>query len=139
MARLTSIEAYRYILECGWIGESQRRIYQYLYENGAHTSGEVFFALHKGNKQKALTQTRARFTELRDMGAIAEKGTRKCEVSGRRAILWDVTGRIPVKKTSIQKLEELYAKKWREYCAIGKQIREYYAEHDLKKQTRLDV
>lgn len=96
--RETSAAAYLFVLECGWIGEKQKEIYTMLYHIGPATSAEVFREIFKNQRGRvALTQTRARFTELRDMGAIQEMGKRICQVTGHTVILWEVTAKIPVK------------------------------------------
>ena len=53
----------------------------------------------------------SRFTELRDLGVIYEKGIKKCSVTGRNVIEWDLTDRLPIKfknnnKTKKQKVND---------------------------------
>lgn len=104
MTRETSIEAYAYVQKCGYIGEKQREIYNALYGNGPMTSAETYAVILKFKKGRtAITSTRSRFTELRDMGAIQELGYRKCTITGRKAIVWAVTSSIPHKRVKVKK------------------------------------
>jgi len=103
MARQTSVEAYRAVRDCGWIAKTQKQIYEVVYESGPMTSGECFWEMHGGKPQRAISQSRARFTELREMGLLAEVGKRECAVTGRRVILWDVTTKAPVKRRNSTK------------------------------------
>jgi hypothetical protein len=68
-------------------------------------------------------QEATRFTELRKLGVIYEVGNRKCSVTGRTAIEWDLTDRLPVETkitantkkqrvtNAINGLRELYKRK----------------------------
>ena len=47
--------------------------------------------------------SRARFTELRELGVIYEKGERKCNITGRNVIEWDLTDKLPQGKISNNK------------------------------------
>lgn len=98
MTRETSIEAYRFVMQCGFVGEKQREIYDVLYRYGPMTSAEVYSIILRNKPARAaITHTRARFSELRAMGAIEEDGEKICTITGRRVILWKVTTMIPVK------------------------------------------
>ena len=46
--------------------------------------------------QFAITSSRARFTELRELGVIYEVRNRKCTITGRTSIEWDLTDRLPI-------------------------------------------
>lgn len=97
MTRQTSVSAYNDIIDSGWVKAQHKAIYQYMYTFGPRTSGECFYEMNAGNPTKALTQSRARFTELRGMGMLREVGKRKCAITGRVVILWDVTDNKPKK------------------------------------------
>jgi len=47
-------------------------------------------------KENQISQSRARFTELRELGVIYEKGEKQCSITGRNVIEWDLTDRLPV-------------------------------------------
>lgn len=93
--RRTSIETYRAIKESGILSQRRMEIYEVIFEYGPMTSAEVFMVLNKNNKARAITSSRTRFTELRDMGAFYEAGERVCNITGRKAIVWDLTGKMP--------------------------------------------
>lgn len=135
MIRSTSIETFHQITEEGLLTKQRLKVYRYLYLHGPMTSGEYFFKSNNGNPVKALTQNRARFTELREMGAIAEIGVKKCTVTGRRALLWQTTDKIPKplpkKKTNQQIIAQL---KEQRGLMIRKFVLTNYREksHDFK-------
>lgn len=95
MTRETSIDVYRQIEAEGLLSKMNFEVYSTVFHHGPMTSGEAFYEMNRGRPMKALTQTRARFTDLRNAGALKELGTRSCKITGRTAIVWDVTARIP--------------------------------------------
>ena len=112
--RETSLEAYYKIKEQGLLSREQTEIYYILARSASPmTSGEVFNIFVKNRPANSpLSQSRARFTALRNEGAIREAGTRKCNISGKRCIVWEITGELPVKnkvkaKSRSQKKREL--------------------------------
>ena len=42
-----------------------------------------------------ISQSRARFTELRELGVIYEVGVKKCSITNRNVIEWDLTDNLP--------------------------------------------
>lgn len=107
----TSIEAYKYVLETGILEGELREVYRIVGEIGPCTSGEAFAVLYKerADKQFVLKQSRARFTELRERGAIEEIEKRPCKITGRRVKVYQVTGKPPgerVKKKSRKEIRE---------------------------------
>lgn len=97
MTRQTSIEAFREIQANGLLSQRRFEVYSVVYHHGPMTSAEAFKILNDQSPVKNLTQSRARFTELREIGVFQEVGMRKCSVTGHKAIVWDVTDNIPVK------------------------------------------
>lgn len=96
MARDTSIETYHQIEAEGLLSAMRFRVYSTVFHMGPCTSGEAFSYLQRhGFRDGPLTQSRARFTELRDLGVLQELGERPCSITGRTAILWDVTSKLP--------------------------------------------
>ena len=96
MIRETSAEAYRYIRDNGLLSKKLLEVYHELCKcKEPATSGEIFARIIKPNN--VLSQTRSRFTELRDMGLIQECDKRPCRISGRSSITWQVTGALPSK------------------------------------------
>ena len=111
MTRRTSTEVYRRLEAEGVLSERRWEVYRVLYEDGPLTSAEVFDKLRSKSwyspERSPLSQTRARFTELRDWGAIEEVGTKVCSVTGNEVILWDVTDQMPVAPSPVRKKETL--------------------------------
>jgi hypothetical protein len=115
--RQTSIDCYNQIKSEGLLTRRRLEVYEAIYNSAPCTASEVF-------KEKYLkTNQSGRFTELRELGVIYEKGERKCSVTGRNVIEWDLTDRLPIEiKTSattkkhrvnnaINSLRELYKRK----------------------------
>ncbi len=102
MTRETSIEAYEKIKASGLIGRRQREVYDVLFWHGPMTSAEAFVILNEKSPVKNITQSRARFTELRDFGVIEELGRKTCSVTKHSAIEWRVTGKMPIPKKKRQ-------------------------------------
>ena len=89
--RETSRAAYHELVSDGTLARSQLEVYRAVVENGPCTSAEAFEAMRSsGRYENPITQSRARFTELRKKGFLIETGKRKCRVTGKTAILWSV-------------------------------------------------
>jgi hypothetical protein len=98
--RETSIECLRAILASGFIGLREKQIYQVLYELGPLTAGESFREFKKVYehcKGDSSNNVSSILNRLRHKTVVIEVGTRNCQVTGRRCILWDVTKNYPVK------------------------------------------
>ena len=115
--RQTSIDCYNEIKEEGLLSKRRLQVYESIYNSAPCTASEVF-------KDKNLkTNQSGRFTELRDLGVIYEKGERICSITGRNVIEWDLTDRLPVnvkgsnktkqqkKNLALNSLRELYKNK----------------------------
>ena len=93
--RQTSIDCYRQIKAEGLLTKRRLEVYEAIYNSAPCTSSEAMRG--RLNSTNVLSQSRARFTELRELGVIYEKGVRKCNVTGRNVIEWDLTDRLPIK------------------------------------------
>ena len=102
--RQTSIDCYNKIKQEGLLSKRRLQVYESIYNSAPCTASEVF-------KEKNLkTNQSGRFTELRDLGVIYEKGERTCSITGKNVIEWDLTDRLPVNiknpnKTKKQRLD----------------------------------
>ena len=115
--RQTSIDCFNQIKSEGLLSKRRLQVYESIFNYAPCTASEVF------NDKNLKTNQSGRFTELRDLGVIYEKGERLCRVTGRNVIEWDLTDRLPVNvkktiKTKNQKINdaldlfrELYKKK----------------------------
>jgi hypothetical protein len=111
--RSTSMAAYDYLVTNEILPERRREVYELLYLHGPGTSAEIIQHQLVGREIRALTQSRARFTELRDMGLIRELGEVTCRVTGHEAILWDVTERVnPLPLDRVVLPKRLTAEEW---------------------------
>ena len=87
--RQTSIDCFIQIKEEGLLTKSRLIVLKGLLNNAPCTANEVFYATGLKTNQSG------RFTELRDLGVIREVRTRKCNITNRTAIEWDLTDRLP--------------------------------------------
>ncbi len=92
--RQTSRLAFEHLVASGALPNRRREVYAEIYKHGPGTSAEILRHRLEANPIEVLTQGRARFTELRNAGLIEELGTVECTVTGRQAILWDVTSQV---------------------------------------------
>ena len=119
--RQTSIDCYNQIKEEGLLSNMRFKVYEAILKKAPCTSAEVLSIML--SKNSAITSSRARFTELRELGVIYEVQNRKCTITGRTSIEWDLTDRLPINiknpnKTkkhrvddALNSLRELYKKK----------------------------
>ncbi len=109
--RITSIEVYKYLEENDILSDKRWDVYRTVYKHGPMTSAEAFAKMTQGTAVKSITQSRARFTELREMGLFQEVGKKICSITGHEVILWDVTNNLPTKivvpETKKQKVDKL--------------------------------
>jgi hypothetical protein len=118
--RQTSIDCFNKIKEEGLLSKRRLEVYEALLSTAPCTSSE---AIINAKTTFGVFGVSSRFTELRDLGVIYEKGEKKCSITGRNVIEWDLTDRLPVKikrtnKTKKQRvndalnsLRELYKNK----------------------------
>ena len=107
--RQTSIDCYNKIKEQGLLSNMRFKVYEAILKKAPCTSGEAFATMT--TKENQISQSRARFTELRNLGVIYEKGEKKCSITGRNVIEWDLTDKLPVdykshNKTKKQKVDD---------------------------------
>jgi len=91
--RQTSIDCYNEIKASGLLSKKRFEVYEAILKNAPCTSAEAMVG--NLNSTNVLSQSRARFTELRELGVIYEKSIRKCRVTSRNVIEWDLTDNLP--------------------------------------------
>ena len=111
--RQTSIDCYNKIKSEGLLSKMRLKVYEAILKKAPCTSGEAFATMT--TKENQISQSRARFTELRDLGVIYEVRNRRCTITGVNVIEWDLTDRLPVnikktKKTKKQKVNDVLIK-----------------------------
>jgi hypothetical protein len=116
--RQTSIDCYNQIKAEGLLSKRRLEVYEAIFKNAPCTSNEALKDIYSGSHGVG-----SRTTELRDLGVIYEKGIKKCSVTGRNVIEWDLTDNLPINKkvitntkkdrvkTTLIALRELYKKK----------------------------
>jgi predicted transcriptional regulator len=134
--RQTSIDCYNQIKIDGSLSKMRFKVYSALLSMGKpSTTREVYETMN------VIKQEATRFTELRKLGVIYEVQNRRCTITGRTSIEWDLTDKLPVNvkntnKTKNQKIDyalnslrELYKNKdistnedWRAVADLIKNI-----------------
>ena len=99
--RQTSIDCYNQIKAEGLLSKMRLKVLGAILNTAPCTSAEALAKIT--TKDNVLTQSRARFTELRELGVIRELGVRKCKVTGRNVIEWDLTDNLPSGKIAKDK------------------------------------
>jgi len=89
--RQKSIACYNQIEAEGLLSKQRLAVYSALLKMGKSSTAREVFSTMNVAKQEAT-----RFTELRNLGVIYEVSNRKCSITGRTAIEWDLTDRLPV-------------------------------------------
>ena len=84
--RQTSIDCYNKIKQDGLLSRRRFEVYEALLSSAPCTSSE---AIRNAKTTFGVFGVSSRFTELRDLGVIFEKGEKKCTITGRNVIEWD--------------------------------------------------
>tara|TARA_R100000541_G_scaffold13397_1_gene22359 strand:+ start:762 stop:1160 length:399 start_codon:yes stop_codon:yes gene_type:complete len=92
MTRETSIDCFNQIKLTGLVSKRRLEVLEAISKTCPCTTSEAISAINTSSFGIG-----SRFTELRDMNVIYEVGSRKCSVTGRNVIEWDLTGNMPVK------------------------------------------
>ena len=112
--RDTSTAVYHEIMASGLLTRYRRRVFECIYRHGPISIGAVVRAAkEKGLREQVVSP---RFAELQSLGVITEVGHTIDAVTGMRVLLWDITGKSPVKpekrvskKARMKELEKLVA------------------------------
>tara|TARA_R100001443_G_C3257461_1_gene154763 strand:+ start:192 stop:605 length:414 start_codon:yes stop_codon:yes gene_type:complete len=99
--RKTSIDCYNQIKQEGSLSKMRFNVYSALFAMGKPSTTREVYATMNVEKQEAT-----RFTELRNLGVIYEVQNRKCTITGRTSIEWDLTDRLPINKKIINKTKK---------------------------------
>jgi len=126
--RETSIRCYNEIKAEGLLSKMRFQVYKALFDLGKPSTAREVDATMNVAKMEAT-----RFTELRNLGVIYEKGTRKCSITNRMAIEWDLTDNLPIKYDKPKKTTE----KIKELLSMVRELEsntfDMFAKSDLKK------
>lgn len=91
--RQTSIDCFKQIQAQGLLSKRRLEVLETILQSAPCTSSE---AIRNAKVTFGVFGVSSRFTELRDLGVIYEKGIKKCTVTGRTVIEWDLTDRLPI-------------------------------------------
>ena len=96
--RQTSINCYNQIKAQGLLSKLRLATHYAMLYSAPCTAGELQSYIDKnGIKVKHAWKL---LSQLRDLGVVYEKDERKCNVTGRVVIEWDLTDNLPIKPTT---------------------------------------
>ena len=120
MARQTSIDCYNQIKAQGLLSKLRLATHYAMLYASPCTAGELQSYIDKnGIKVRHCWKV---LSQLRDMGVVYEMNERKCNITGRVVIEWELTDKLPIKadlptntkkqrvEDTINSLKELYKK-----------------------------
>jgi len=120
--RKTSRIAYKQIQEQGLLSQRRFEVYEALFYHGPLTANEA--REHIGG-HVPLNSVSPRMAELKDRGVVVEVGEKICSVTGKKAILWDVTDSLPVEPPKRETSKEKIAKLEAENTELKKRLAQY--------------
>ena len=97
--RQTSIDCYNQIKAEGLLSKLRLRTLNAMLYSAPCTAGELQNYIDKNQIQ--VKHDWKLLSQLRDLGVLYEKTERKCKITGRIVIEWDLTDKIPVNKKVI--------------------------------------
>jgi hypothetical protein len=93
--RQTSIDCYNQIKAQGLLSKLRLATHYAMLHSAPCTAGELQSYIDKnGIKVKHAWKL---LSQLRDLGVVYEKNERKCNVTGRVVIEWELTDKLPIK------------------------------------------
>ena len=100
--RDTSVEAYKKVIESGFLSAQLIKAFDIVFRYGPLTSRQAntYFLLAHGGEDN-LNQFRALLTHLQDMGVVATVDKVKCQDTNQTVYQFDVTGLLPVKSKKL--------------------------------------
>jgi hypothetical protein len=96
MTRQTSTDVYHQIQTEGLLSKARWLVYSELFTYGPLTGSELDQRLSARG-----SMAHKRLSELKDIGVVAEVGLKKCSVSGREVLSWDVTAFLPSQREKV--------------------------------------
>jgi hypothetical protein len=96
--RQTSLLAYDTIKQNNLLSKMQLTAYELLIRHGAATAKELarFAEENPGIIGRMDSDSlHKRMSELKRLGAVVESGVRDCRITGRQAIVWELSGKLP--------------------------------------------
>ena len=119
--RQTSIDCYNQIKAQGLLSKLRLKTYNAMLNVVPCTAGELQDYIDKNKIQ--VKHSWKLLSQLRDLKVIYEKNERKCKITGRNVIEWDLTDNLPINvkvnantkkqrvETALDYLNQLYKKK----------------------------
>jgi len=96
--RETSINCYNEIKAEGLLSKLRLRTLNAMLYSSPCTAGELQSYIDQNQIQ--VKHSWKLLSQLRDLGVVYEKNERKCNVTGRVVIEWDLTDKLPIKPTT---------------------------------------
>ena len=105
MARQTSIDCYNQIKAQGLLSKLRLATHYAMLYASPCTAGEL--QSYIDNNQIKVKHAWKLLSQLRDLGVVYEKHERKCNVTGRLVIEWDLTDKLPIKPEKLITAKEI--------------------------------
>ena len=96
--RATSINCYNQIKKEGLLSKLRLRTLNAMLYSAPCTAGELQNYIDQNQIQ--VKHAWKLLSQLRDLGVVYEKSERKCKVTDRLVIEWDLTDKLPIKPTT---------------------------------------
>ena len=97
--RQTSIDCYNQIKSEGLLSKLRLRTLNAMLYSAPCTAGELQSYIDKNQIQ--VKHAWKLLSQLRDLKVVYEKDERKCNITGRVVIEWDLTDKLPIKLTTL--------------------------------------
>lgn len=106
MTRETSIETYNQIKNEGLLSKLRFEVYEALFLNGPMTCRELMIYVQNKKGESFIVaggSYSTRLSEMYRMGVVTETRMRPCKESGRNAIEWMITSKLPGKMEKLNR------------------------------------
>jgi len=94
MTQETSKHAYKLAIESGLVSRLRLKVFEVLCQHSPMTANECRQYLQTTNNSGVYS---TRFSELERQGLIYSKESRACQITGYKAMVWEITGSYPHK------------------------------------------
>lgn len=133
MTRRTSVLAYQQIKELGLLSKRRFEAYRELFTHGPATASELIRKVIRsgGESPPIIKSLHKRLSDLVRLGVAYEVQERKCKVTGRVVIEFDVTEKLPTKpEKRLSKLEAAHVR-IKELEAEVTRLKDYISEMSI--------
>jgi len=87
----TSVQAYRQMRKSKELGKRQKKVYKAVKRYGPGTMREIYQFM---GEPGVYSGYQPRFKELRDKNLLQESGKKQCNITGRKATIYEIKRRL---------------------------------------------